>query len=73
MPVPVLDFEQMTVEERIELAEQLWDSVSAEPQRLALTEAQAAELDRRIAAYERDKNPGRPWREFLDELGRTRG
>jgi putative addiction module component (TIGR02574 family) len=49
------------VSERIQLAEDLWDSVAAETGDLLLTEAQAAELDRRLADLERDPGAGEGW------------
>jgi putative addiction module component (TIGR02574 family) len=62
------DFGDLTVEEKLQLIEELWDSVADDPQAMPLTEAQAEELDRRLDAYRQDGDPGRPWREVLDEL-----
>jgi len=45
-------------DERIKLVEDLWDSIAADQQALALTTEQRAELDRRLDAYEFDKNRG---------------
>lgn len=66
------DFSHLSVEERLQLIENLWDSVADEPEALALTDAQAEELDRRLEAYGQDGDPGRPWREVLHELERQR-
>jgi putative addiction module component (TIGR02574 family) len=62
------DFSDLTVEEKLQLIEELWDSVADDPQAVPLTDAQAEELDRRLDAYRQDGDPGRPWREVLDEL-----
>lgn len=51
--------QQLPVEERIKLVEDLWDSIAADQQALRLTAEQKAELDRRLDAYEIDKNSGR--------------
>jgi putative addiction module component (TIGR02574 family) len=58
---------QMSVDERIELACAIWDSI-AENAPIELTEAQKRELDRRLA--NRKANPGdrRPWEEFKAEM-----
>ena len=56
-----LDISKLSVAERIQLAEDLWDSVAAETGDLPLTEAQAAELDRRLAELERDPEAGESW------------
>ena len=50
---------QLPVEEKIRLVEDLWDSIAADQQALRLTVEQKAELDRRLDAYELDKNRGR--------------
>jgi len=42
------DFTKLSIAERIELAEDLWDSIPSEGADLTLTEAQKAELDRRL-------------------------
>lgn len=51
MADPKLDFEHLTVAERIQLVEDLWDSIADAPEVLELTEAQRAELDRRLEAH----------------------
>ncbi len=51
--------QHLPVEERIKLVEDLWDSIAADQQALRLTVEQKAELDRRLDAYEIDKNRGR--------------
>lgn len=73
MAKPHLDFSRMTPDERIELAEELWDSLAEAPEAVPLTEAQAKELDRRLEAYRRDGNPGTPWTEALRKIEETSG
>ena len=41
----------LSVDERIRLAEAIWDSIATEPGQLELTEAQQQELERRLAAH----------------------
>lgn len=62
------DFRHLTAEERVQLAEDLWDSLAEFPEPLPLTGAQAEELDRRVEEYRRDGNSGIPWIEALDEI-----
>lgn len=66
MIAPNFDFSHLTPEERIQLAEELWDSLSCEAQ--VLTEAQQVELARRLALHESDPDRGRPWREVMDTV-----
>jgi putative addiction module component (TIGR02574 family) len=56
-----LDLSKLSVAERIQLAEDLWDSVAAETGELPITPAQAAELDRRLAELASDPDGGEPW------------
>ncbi len=57
----ITDLLQLSLEERIQLVEDLWDSIAAAPEALSLTEAQKQELDRRLEDYHRDPNAGSPW------------
>lgn len=66
MASPVFDFSHLAPEERMQLAEDLWDSL---PERqVQLSDAQRAELERRRALHAADPARGRPWREVLDEI-----
>lgn len=56
-----LDITKLTTAERIQLAEDLWDSVAAETGGLPLTATQTAELDRRLADLESDPDSGEDW------------
>lgn len=61
-------------EERIRLAQALWDSVAADPSyRPVLTEQEKVEIDRRLAAYRSDPSSAVPADEFLEELERRYG
>lgn len=52
----------LSVDDRLELVEAIWDSIAAEPEELELTEAQKRELERRLAAH--DESPESiPWDE----------
>jgi putative addiction module component (TIGR02574 family) len=71
-----LKLSELTVAERIQLAEDLWDSVAAETGGLPLTDAQAAELDHRLAQLAGGPEAGDPWKvvrgriqERLDKAG----
>ena len=50
--------QELPVEDKIKLVEDLWDSIAADQQALPLTAEQRDELDRRLDAYEADKNRG---------------
>ena len=63
---------QLSVSERIQLVEDLWDSIVLVPESVQLTEAQKQELDRRLDAYHKNPDTGSPW-ELVRERIRNRG
>ena len=48
------EFRKLPLEERLRLAEELWESMRAEYDALPITESQREELDRRLAVYRAD-------------------
>lgn len=68
MPEPKLDFQHLTVSERIQLVVDLWDSIVDAPELLQLTDAQRAELDRRLEACRKDPDQAIPWETLRREL-----
>jgi putative addiction module component (TIGR02574 family) len=64
---------KLSLTERIQLVEDLWDSIAAESSTsLALTEAQKAELRRRLQAHQDDPASALPWELVRAELLGTR-
>ena len=53
-----LGIERLSVEERISLVEELWDSIA---EATPLTEAQRLELDRRLEDHKANPNDVVPW------------
>lgn len=68
MASPVFDYKHLTAEERVQLAEELWESLADFQGALPLTRAQEQELDLRLEAYQKDRKPGTPWAEALREI-----
>jgi len=64
------DFSHLTPDERIELAEQLWDSLPIES--VKPDDLQVAELRRRRAELTSDGDPGTRWKTALDEIDGSR-
>jgi putative addiction module component (TIGR02574 family) len=68
VPAQILE---LPAEERVELAQQIWESVVEHPEAVLLTPAQRAELERRWQAFEQNPDEGEPWedvkRSLLDE------
>ena len=58
----------LSVSERILMVQEIWESIAAEQQSLAVTEGQKTELDRRLAANKVSPNEGRSWEEIRHRL-----
>ncbi len=68
--------EALSVEERLELLERVWESLRRTPAAVRLSDEQKAELARRSAALDqnlaRGGLPGVPWDEVLRQLHASR-
>ena len=60
----------LPVEERVELVDAIWDSISAVPEALPLTQWQRDELDRRLAEFEADPEAGSTLEEVFARIRR---
>jgi putative addiction module component (TIGR02574 family) len=63
-----LGIDQLTVRERLELIEQIWNSLPESVDPSEVPDWHLVELARRRADAEAHPGQGRPWREVLDEL-----
>ncbi len=62
MEISIADILKLGVSERIQLVEDVWDSIASVPEAMPLTEKQKEEIDRRIAAYHANPSLGSPWK-----------
>ena len=62
------DIRHLPVSDRLDLVEQIWDSIVEDQGEFELTDAQKAELDRRLAAHEESPDRGVPWEEVKKRL-----
>jgi len=53
----------LPVADRLELIEQLWDSIAADAEALPLPDWHRAEIDRRLDALDKGESVGAPWEE----------
>ena len=66
------DILRLSVAERLQLAENIWESISAHPESLPVTEAQKQEIDRRLEAHSKQPSEGRSWEEVRAKLTKPR-
>jgi len=68
MAKAALDLDALSTDERLNLLEDLWESLSKNPAALPLTDAQRAQLDRRLDDLEQDGATGIPWEDVLARI-----
>ncbi len=71
MPISIEAFgiDRLSVCERLELIEQIWDSLPDQVAADEVPEWHLAELAQRRALADSQQVAGKPWREVLDALG----
>ncbi|MCH7859625.1 MAG: addiction module protein [Candidatus Marinimicrobia bacterium] len=66
----ITDIKSLPIPDRIQLVEDIWDSIAVESGELPLTDAQKKELDRRLAKYHLDPQAGSAWADVRDRITR---
>lgn len=62
----------LSVSERIQLVEDIWDMITEDPEPIQLTDQQISELDRRLEAYSLNPDEGAEWSVVRERI-RSRG
>ncbi len=74
MSILMEDLGKMPISERIQLVEDIWDTIATVPSEshgtLKLSKTELAELDRRRDAHQADPTSGSPWKEVRSKLFR---
>jgi putative addiction module component (TIGR02574 family) len=69
MNTATLNFKTLPISERIELVEDIWDSIAEEtPGSLNLSDSERAELHKRFASHQADPSTGVPWQQVRAAL-----
>ena len=71
MSTELTDILQMSVAERIQLVEDIWDSLAASPESVPVTDAQKAELDRRLQAHAQNPDEVISWDGLKDKVRKS--
>ena len=69
---PIAGILKLSVAERIQLVEDVWDSIASQPDEVALTPTQKRALDRRLRDQRARPAVGKSWREVKDRLLKSR-
>ncbi|WP_309732447.1 addiction module protein [Chamaesiphon sp. OTE_75_metabat_556] len=68
-PLLKVEISQLSIAERIQLAEDLWDSILDRQDEIELDRTQQQELDRRLTQHRQDPNAGSSWETVKQRLG----
>ncbi len=55
------EIRSLPIPDRLQLVEQIWDSIVQDEKVFEMTDRQKSELDRRISAHEASPGRGQPW------------
>ncbi|MCK5528456.1 MAG: addiction module protein [Kiritimatiellae bacterium] len=61
MNIATANILELSISERIQLVEDIWDSVIEVPNAIPLTKGEKEELDQRLYAYHQNPDEGSPW------------
>lgn len=62
------DIQKLSIPERIQLVEDIWDSIAEASELLPVTDAQRKDLDRRREEYRKNLTDTRTWSEVRERL-----
>ncbi len=68
MNTQVVEIFELSVAEKIQIVEDIWDSIGSAPDQLPLSEAEKLELDKRLESYEQNPNEGIEWETLKKNL-----
>ena len=67
-----VDLFSLSIPERIQLVEDIWDSIAVHPEKIDLTPDIRAKLDKRLEEHERYPDDVSTWHEVRSRLGKGR-
>lgn len=67
-PITAADIAEMSVQDRIQLVEDIWDSIAELPDSVEIPDWHKAELEKRLAAYHADPTQGSPWQDVRKRI-----
>ena len=63
-----MKIQNLSTIEKVELAQQIWDSLAAEQDSISLTEQQKKLLNDRLSAFEADNDFGSSWQDVKNRI-----
>ncbi len=72
MGTVVAEILEMSVDDRLRIVEDIWDSIAADSKDLKISNELRQELDRRLEAYKEDPDAGVSWEDLDNRLAGLR-
>ncbi len=66
--IKVTDTLKLSIPERIQLVEDIWDTIATETKSIELTEQEKKIIDERLEAYHKNPDEGSPWNEVYKRI-----
>lgn len=66
--ISAVDIAEMPLDERIQLVEDIWDTIAELPETVEIPEWHKAELEKRLENYHATPGEGSPWGELKGKL-----
>jgi putative addiction module component (TIGR02574 family) len=73
MAKPVVDFRNLSIPERLQLVEDIWDSIAAETSALPVPPEVLDEAERRLREHRADPDSAIPWEDVRTDLYKRGG
>ena len=58
----------LSIPERIQLVEDIWDTIAEEADRVELTDEEKKVVDERLKTYHQNPNLGSPWEDIFNRI-----
>jgi putative addiction module component (TIGR02574 family) len=62
------DIAEMPIQQRIQLVEDIWDSIADMPEAVEIPHWHKQELEKRLEAYHADPSEGSPWQDIKKRI-----
>jgi putative addiction module component (TIGR02574 family) len=66
--IKTIDIQVLSIPERIQLVEDIWDSIVKESDEVKLTEEEKKLIDKRLASYHQNPDEGATWEIVLKKI-----
>ena len=66
--IKVSDTLKLSIPERIQLVEDIWDTIASDTESIELTENEKKIIDERLEAYHKNPDAGSPWDEVYKRI-----